>query len=116
MEGNDSEHGSPSKQSEQDEPQHRQKSTGLKNLIQPKRRLNLSISKRQQATQLEKQVEEEADETEIIDTCYAHVVKEFEDRSEEALGDEEESDVDNDDDESEYNEKTPGRSPESVGS
>ena len=71
MEGNYSELGSSLKQSNEIVHKQRQKSTGLKDSSEPKRRLNLSISNRQQAIQVEQQIEKEVDENEHIDTCYA---------------------------------------------
>ena len=73
---------------------HWQKSKGLKTPSHRKRRLNLGVSRKEQS---EKRTGEGTDENEIIDTCYGHVVKEIDERSDDVV--EEEKVKDDDDDE-----------------
>ena len=107
MEGNYSELGSSLKQSNEIVHKQRQKSTGLKDSSEPKRRLNLSISNRQQVIEIEQQTEKEADEIEFIDECYAIAGELLEQKAckvTEVEG-ECESDDENDNDGAEFNEK-----------
>ena len=58
MEAIGSEDGDPSKQSKREEPEQRQKSSGLRNPSHPKRISKRSLSRIQQAIELEKQAHE----------------------------------------------------------